>query len=126
MRPFKSRAQISRKQLESIPLLKNLRISNDKLSIFKSAKNEYNIFVKGQPKDSYNDQILVVNGEAKSNHDRSSSKTPHKIERGLTFDSWKSRSLTMFGRNSATGNYFTSPLEGSHPHFNVAGRRKSL
>ena len=71
IKPYKSRAQVTRKRLESIPLLKNLRLDHDKISIFKSAKNEYNLYLrKSAMNANYNEKVMVVNGEEKS-HKRS-------------------------------------------------------
>jgi hypothetical protein len=39
IRPLKSKAQVSRKRMEAIPLLKNLRLDNDKVSILRSTQN---------------------------------------------------------------------------------------
>lgn len=46
IRPFKSCNHISRKNYEFIPNLKNLKLENEKVSVVKSSRNEYNIFVK--------------------------------------------------------------------------------
>lgn len=63
IKAYKSRAQVSRKRLDSIPLLKNIKLDQDKISIFKSAKDEYNLFMrKSKKEENYNQKIMVVNG----------------------------------------------------------------
>ncbi len=63
VKDLRSRAQLTRRKLEFIPLLRNLREPIDRISIVKSNKNEYNIFRKGTtlPSNSQN-YADIVNG----------------------------------------------------------------
>jgi hypothetical protein len=63
VKDLRSRAQLTRRKLEFIPLLRNLREPIDRISIVKSSKNEYNIFRKGTtlPSNAQN-YADIVNG----------------------------------------------------------------
>jgi hypothetical protein len=62
VKKFRSRAQLSRKKCECIPLLSNMRMPAEKLSIVKSSNHEYNIFLKAHPLRGFTDNGVIING----------------------------------------------------------------
>jgi predicted membrane-bound spermidine synthase len=123
IKPLKSRAQVSRRKLESIPLLKNMRMDSDKVSIFKSAKNEYNLFMRAQhDRACFNDQVLVVNGDAKT-HRRTVSDSARKF--ATTNIDLCRTSMSSGLRMSSKESYQTITPEWPHS-LTISGQRKNI